>query len=291
MTIPSPSVMLWRKGLPGLAAPLRPVFYEKTGFMPCGSEDAGGWVRAGKSGAHGAVIRVCGDCGSAFDVALWLEERGLLSDWDSVLAESQSSGVGQYGRQWVSPAGNLYLVWKLPAVFSAAKGLLPIMLGAGLAEIFRWRGVPLMIKWPNDLVLENRKVGGMLIRSRGDCVLAGMGVNFVSAPSRLAIRESSPIDATSLNQGGYIFDPLEFWASSAEYARKIIRKNIENGSIYDLMIDSTQWLWRRGQAVMVYPSGGEIFPAILAGIAGDGGLRLVTEKGEQILYSGSIGPA
>ncbi|TWI70291.1 BirA family biotin operon repressor/biotin-[acetyl-CoA-carboxylase] ligase [Desulfobotulus alkaliphilus] len=290
----SPHILFWQKGMQGLASPLNRSFYEGSGISPSGSEDGGGWVRAGQSGRDEAVIRVCGNCSTAFDVALWLEERGLFSDWDSVLAESQSAGVGQYGRHWISPLGNLHLVWKLPGFFSEVKGL-PLMLGAALTEVLRQKGVPLLLKWPNDLILEERKVGGMLIRSRPDCVLAGMGINLVSAPSDREIRKNSTIAATSLNEKGFFFHPLDLWVDIMGDVRVFLSKSIEKISDYGLMTGSTHWLWRKGQAVMVFSSGGLTeglsFPAVLIGPAGDGGLRLLSEKGEIIFYSGSIGPA
>lgn len=102
-----------------------------------------------------------------------------------VLAESQTAGRGRRGRSWISPFGsNLYLSlsWRMPLTRATIEGL---SLAVGLAVIqgLEEEGFPgLKMKWPNDLLLDNAKVAGILIelkpptRDYVDLVI-GIGVN------------------------------------------------------------------------------------------------------------------
>ncbi len=101
-------------------------------------------------------------------------------------AEHQSAGRGRRGRGWVSPFGcNVYgsLLWRFDAG-PAALGGLSLAVGAALAEaVERLAGVELGLKWPNDLLLDGRKLGGVLVEVRGEqngptLAVLGVGLNF-----------------------------------------------------------------------------------------------------------------
>lgn len=101
------------------------------------------------------------------------------------LAEYQTQGRGRRGRQWLSPPGAgiwLSLAWQFdrpPDNLSALSLVAGLAARGGLAEL----GVPgLLLKWPNDLVVGDEKLGGVLVEMRaegnGPClVVIGMGVN------------------------------------------------------------------------------------------------------------------
>ncbi len=110
------------------------------------------------------------------------------------LAEHQSAGRGRRGRSWASPFGqNLYLSlgWELPH-WPEKLSALGLVLGVVLAETLRELGVPAQLKWPNDLYLNGRKLGGLLIEQRGEAqgacqLVIGLGLN-------IAMREQAGID-------------------------------------------------------------------------------------------------
>ncbi len=115
----------------------------------------------------------------------------------ALLAEGQTLGRGRRGRSWVSPlASNLYLslAWQLTPGPSGPGGL-SLAVGCALAQALeRYSEVPLQLKWPNDLYIENKKLGGILIDIAGDplseCkVVVGFGLN-VDMP----LEKSSAID-------------------------------------------------------------------------------------------------
>jgi BirA family transcriptional regulator, biotin operon repressor / biotin---[acetyl-CoA-carboxylase] ligase len=121
-----------------------------------------------------------------------------------VIAEAQSAGRGRLGRRWTSPAGKglLFSVLLRPRLPMNDSHLLTLVAAAAAAEaIEAVAGTPVHIKWPNDLFVGDRKVGGILMEVAGEqdeveWVVVGIGVNVNTEYSELpvALRRS----ATSL---------------------------------------------------------------------------------------------
>lgn len=106
-------------------------------------------------------------------------------DPQALLAEFQRSGRGRRGRAWVSPFGaNLYLslAWSF-AAWPPQLTALPLAVGIACARALRGVGLQgLRLKWPNDLIVDGRKLGGILLEHRGEggggCrVVIGVGIN------------------------------------------------------------------------------------------------------------------
>ena len=100
-------------------------------------------------------------------------------------AERQSGGRGRHGREWVSPFGrNLYmsLSWHFDEGAAALEGL-SLAVGVGVARVIESFGLRnVALKWPNDILLDKQKVGGVLLEMMGDpigrCqVIVGVGIN------------------------------------------------------------------------------------------------------------------
>lgn len=106
-----------------------------------------------------------------------LENITQFKKGDVCLAEHQSNGRGRRGGKWFSPFGvNLYLsfYWHLPALL---KNGLSLAIGIALAEqLSDVSGQNVQVKWPNDLYLNGKKMGGILIES---LVQKGNGIHFV----------------------------------------------------------------------------------------------------------------
>ncbi len=102
-----------------------------------------------------------------------------------VIAESQSAGRGRLGRRWTSPAGKglLFSVILRPDVPMGDAHLLTLVAAAAACEgIEAQTKIPVQVKWPNDLFVNNKKVGGILMEVAGeqdeiDWVVAGIGIN------------------------------------------------------------------------------------------------------------------
>jgi BirA family biotin operon repressor/biotin-[acetyl-CoA-carboxylase] ligase len=115
--------------------------------------------------------------GSTNDRALELAAEGARP-FTVVLAEEQTRGRGRRGTAWHSaPGAGLWMSVVLQP--ASAPPWLPLLVGLAAAEaIEAATGVPgVGIKWPNDLVLGSRKVGGILCESTAGAVVAGLGVN------------------------------------------------------------------------------------------------------------------
>ena len=123
-------------------------------------------------------------------------------------AERQTAGRGRQGRAWVSPVGNLYastLVRLRPGDPPAAT--LALVAAVALEEVVRaYLGdpTPLVLKWPNDLLLGGAKVSGILLERSGDAVVIGIGVNLAHHPEGL----DRPV--TSLAAAGVDVAPSDF---------------------------------------------------------------------------------
>jgi BirA family biotin operon repressor/biotin-[acetyl-CoA-carboxylase] ligase len=116
-------------------------------------------------------------------------EMAAGQDYLLVSAREQTRGKGTRGREWRPGPGNLYMTLgmnrrRLPA---ARLALLPMELGLHVWEECAARIPPggraeLRLKWPNDLLWQGRKTGGILVESHGEFLLAGIGINIAHAP-------------------------------------------------------------------------------------------------------------
>lgn len=143
-------------------------------------------------------LRYADSIGSTNDAALALAAAGA-PEGASVLADQQTAGRGRRGRSWSSPPGaGLYLsIIFRDRDFPKAPGL--VTLGAGVAAATAIQaacGLPVRLKWPNDLVIgaEWRKLGGILCEAQGsDALVVGIGINLTAAahPPDVSARATS----------------------------------------------------------------------------------------------------
>ena len=136
--------------------------------------------------------------GSTNDEAKALARTGA-ADGTLVWADQQTAGRGRRGRIWLSPPGNLYLSLVLRPECAASRAaqlgfVAALGLGDALATLV---GPALRYKWPNDLLVDGRKLAGILLESetsasdRVDFVVVGIGVNIVSAPENIEFPATS----------------------------------------------------------------------------------------------------
>ena len=148
----------------------------------------------------GARIHAFESTASTMDVAHRLA-RGGSPEGTLVVAETQTEGRGRAGRSWVSPRGQgLYLSLILqPSVVAAQTHQMTLLAAVAAARaIEQTTHLKPAIRWPNDLLLGDRKVGGLLTESRMErgsvsYVVVGLGLNVNAARAEL------PAVATSLS--------------------------------------------------------------------------------------------
>ncbi len=238
---------------------------------------------------EGEIVYAYGSCSSTLDVAWELVRSGELGVWDSVLATSQWSGRGQMRREWMSPPGNLYAAWRWPVPPAGWNTLVPLMVGALVHDFFLDHGIFLHIKWPNDLLLEGRKVGGVLVEERRDILVVGMGINVVRSPEPERMRADTSMTAGNLC--GLLQDPdvPALWAQLVSRGRFWYEKTLTSCTPAGFVSLLEPLLAYMHQHVQVVRGDGR-HSARVIGLQEDGGLVLDCQGQRDILYAGSILP-
>lgn len=211
----------------------------------------------------------------------------------ALFAERQRCGRGRWGRHWESdPGSGIYfsLAWPFEA---AAGGLaaLSLVTALHLAEVLEAWGVPeLGLKWPNDLLRGEAKLGGILVELAGEIpgpcrAVVGVGVNW-RAGEALAGRAGRAVagvaDAAPAAPGrGRQALAAELLAATARACR-----SVEQGSAGQQLRDGWPRYDRlRDRPVTVTLPRGEL-QGVARGIDPDGALRLETAEGVTRLWSG-----
>lgn len=218
---------------------------------------------------------------------------GTLGHGAVVLAEQQTSGRGRRGRHWVSPFGrNIYcsLAWRFDEGVAALGGL---SLVAGIGAVRALGGVAgpvVMLKWPNDLVAGDAKLGGILIEIDGE--LAGP----VTAVVGIGINVRMPAGAAA--------DIGQAWTDLETVAGRPVGRNALASALlescFGILAEFGQYgfahfqaEWARvdalaGRAVTVSAGGGEALRGIALGIDAEGALRVATPGGEERVSGGEV---
>lgn len=112
----------------------------------------------------------------------------------AAIARCQTAGRGQWGRSWQSEPGGLYLSAVAAWPNRAADGLLLTLAVAwGIATTLRDLKIPVQLKWPNDLILDGRKLGGILCQQRvrgqraSSVTVIGVGIDWANPVPPVAI--------------------------------------------------------------------------------------------------------
>jgi len=122
---------------------------------------------------------------STNDAAMEIGLRSKEPEGIVVVADTQSRGRGRLGRSWVSPPGvNLYftVLLRMPLPVKDSQHLVFMAAVAAVSAIRDYTGLKAEIKWPNDILINGRKTGGILIDMKSDSgkidvVALGIGIN------------------------------------------------------------------------------------------------------------------
>ncbi|WP_374763935.1 biotin--[acetyl-CoA-carboxylase] ligase [Yunchengibacter salinarum] len=132
-------------------------------------------------------------------IALAGQAPETLPCW--VIAGEQTAGRGRQGRAWESGRGNLYASLALGALPGGVPvTALPFVAALAVRDAFVRLGAPghlLRVKWPNDVLLAERKAAGILIEASGGSacyMVVGIGLNLVRAPDQARFPATSLID-------------------------------------------------------------------------------------------------
>ncbi len=234
-------------------------------------------------GEIGRDIIFLGTVDSTNAFAMELAEKGAVHG-TVVIAESQTRGRGRMGRRWVSPpGGNIYMsIILIPPLRVKDATLLTIMAGVACCSALRnTTSLSVKIKWPNDLMVSGKKLGGILteIKSGVEKIIyavVGIGINInikmeefppdVRATAT-SVREEIPGEQSRAAVTAAILNELDHWH------RILLTKGREP------LLDE----WRKfsstlGESVKVI-AGKEVFTGIADDIDGEGMLILKLPDG------------
>jgi len=227
--------------------------------------------------------------------------RGLPSPpadrFDVVLAEYQTGGRGRRGRQWLSPFGSglcLSVNWWLERV-PAALSALSLVVGVGVCRALNEDAAqPVALKWPNDVVAGDGKLGGLLVDVQGEAdgpiaVVIGIGLNIdVSAETVSRVANAGGLPPVGLRGLSPVSDP-----SRNRLAAQIINEMhvvLSEFGQSGFGVFADEWRrydWLADRPVTVQ-TGRQMRSGTARGIADDGALLVEIDGQTERLVAGEI---
>jgi len=230
--------------------------------------------------------------GSTHEAALRLVDQAtdeeLRPSPTLLVARSQTAGQGRDGRGWVSPPGGLYMSLVTPELGREAVPLLPILAAAGLHRALSGLGVAgAGIKWPNDLLVDGRKVAGVLSHARHATplwVVVSAGVNLMTVP---AVDDDPPHPPTALAE--HLSErPWHEWAAALAggFVTALAAGVVQPGDL--LQTWRSNLVHRHGDSLTVRLASGAEHTGRYLGTTEEGHLRLDCDGTEKIVTSGDV---
>ena len=208
-----------------------------------------------------------------------------------LFAEIQTAGRGRRGKNWQSNFGGALTFSWLRSFNLPVQRLSGLSLVAGLAvaRALAEFHIKVQLKWPNDLYLQNKKLGGILIDLINDKqqvrVVTGIGINIQLEEKIKEKIDQQVIDLCSVN--------AELQQQRNEIAARIIQSLLDYYQQFEqqgLSAFLDQWQQHDllyGKTVRIEQQG-EHYQAIAKGITADGALKILLRGQERLLYSGEV---
>ena len=215
---------------------------------------------------------------------------------DVCIAEFQTQGRGRRGRRWDAPLGSgicLSVGWQF-AGMPAEPAALTLAVGVAVRRVLkRVAGVTISLKWPNDLVFDERKLGGILLEIRGEAhggahVVVGVGLNVALPAALLPSLSDWPRGAIDLKTAlGREPPPRAVLAGALvnELAALLADYPTQGFAAYRSEWRSADFL--RGRSVHLDEPTGRLLGTAL-GIDAEGALLIETESGRRRVVAGDV---
>ena len=218
-----------------------------------------------------------------------------------VVSKVQTGGRGRLGRRWGSPAGGLWMSLVLrPGISTRVAARVTQTAAVGVAKALREMGVEAEIKWPNDVLVDGRKICGILAESsvesvpvaakkvgagegrRVDFVVLGVGLNANLDPKDLGVLENEA--ATLRSELGYDVDMLALLESLLSHLDFELGRIEDFGAVLD---DWRAFNCTLGVRVRVRRFG-EVLEGEALDLGPEGALLLKTSDGVVELFEGEV---
>lgn len=218
------------------------------------------------------------------DMLMLARDGAAEGDW--LFADRQLAGRGRQGREWESPAGNIYassLVRHRAGDPPAAT--LALVAGIAVHDVLTslLSAASPVIKWPNDVVVDGAKIAGILLEREGDAVVIGIGINLASHPEDIG-RPATSVAA----QGGAVIGVRTVVDQLAEALKTWIARWRSNG----IGAITAAWMERAhpvGTALRAEVSPGERLSGTFDGLDASGALRLRLATGAiSLVHAGDV---
>jgi BirA family biotin operon repressor/biotin-[acetyl-CoA-carboxylase] ligase len=271
------------------AAPLRADAVRAALAGP-GSRDSGDsrGSRDPGSGGHGLwtsveVVAVTGSTNAD------LLERGG-PEGQVLIAEEQTAGRGRMGRSWVSRPGaslTFSVLLRPVAVPPGRRGWLSLLTGAAAAAAVRAvAAVDATLKWPNDVLVGERKLAGILAEQSGDAVVVGIGLN-VATPAEALPVPPGGLSATSLLAEGASVSREALLAGILRglEARYLAFRADPDAARGSQLAEYRALCATLGRPVRVELPGGKVVTGVAEDIDGDGRLLVAPADGPRVPVS------
>ena len=220
----------------------------------------------------------------------WCKRRIAAGDAPAGLAAAalrQTAGRGRLGRSWESGAGlGLYVSFAAPALPGALLPLVPLAAGIAVSEAAEQEaGRPVGIKWPNDIILEGKKLCGILCEGAGDRAVCGIGVNLLQDAAFFSAA-SLPHAVSLLTVTGRVPDAAALAAGIANRLEPLLDALLREGaaSLVPALEKRCVSLGREVRAV----SAAGTLTGVAVGIDEEGRLVIETGHGRHAVSAGEV---
>jgi BirA family biotin operon repressor/biotin-[acetyl-CoA-carboxylase] ligase len=203
-----------------------------------------------------------------------------------LVAEHQRAGRGRMGRSWKSPprAGVTFSVLLRPPVATACRPWLALLAGVALCEVVP---LPAVLKWPNDVLVNGRKVGGVLSQATVHAVVLGIGVNVSTTPDELPV----PTATSFAVEGVEYLDRTAFFAALlSAIGRRYLQWLRADGDAEasGLAAEYRSWCGTIGQEVAISIAGGSSLRGVATGIDSQGRLLVWADGVDHAIAAGDV---
>ena len=227
----------------------------------------------------------------AQQIAADKKENGTI-----VIAEKQTSGRGRLDRKWTSPKGGIWFSLIIHPKFDVSSStLIPILSAVALSKsIKKILGVETEVKWPNDIILNGKKVAGILVdasvqANNIEYLILGIGINFDIDTKKLEKRLSKTPNFYGVNslRGNNNKTPPKILLKEFLFEFEKNLSSLDKGEKAKIVKEWTKKAAGIGRKITINTSSGKI-SGISQGIDSDGALKIKTKKKIERVLVGDV---